>query len=237
MLKAVLIISSLFLSASVMADRLYRFEVDGKTVLEDKIPLQYKKLGYEILNSSGVVIKKVPPAPTAVELAAMKRKKAAQDRRKQRIKDRKKKDVELLRLYSSLEDIERSRQRKIADIDNYVILQSKRIESLTAQLDKAEQKAANLERNGREVPVEIRLEIAQLQSQIRESNKNIGERGHEKQEVSSDFATVYYRYRVLQKYPLGTLPEVVPTLPEPEEEPEELEKVEPDEQQANSFAR
>ena len=208
-IKALLLVLLSSLALNVSAAKLYRFVVDGKTIVKDSIPPEYKKYGYDILNSRGLVVKSVPPAPTAAELAVIKRREAAEAKRKQRKKEQKEKDKELLRLYSSLEEIEKARERKIVDIENYISLVNKRIQSLTEQLDKAEQKAANLERNGRDVPVEIRLEIAQLQSQIRDSNTSITDRQSEKQVVTNEFAKTYRRYEILQKHPIGSLPDEV----------------------------
>jgi len=208
-IKALCLVLLSSFALNVSAAKLYRFVVDGKTIVKDSIPPEYKKYGYDVLNSRGLVVKTVPPAPTAAELAIIKRREAAEEKRKQLKKEQKEKDRELLRVYSSLEEIEKARERKIEDIDNYIALVSKRIESLTEQLDKAEQKAANLERNGREVPVEIRLEIAQLQSQIRDSNASITDRQAEKQTVTNEFAKTYARYEILQKHPIGSLPDEV----------------------------
>lgn len=208
-IKTLCLVLLSMIALNVSAAKLYRFVIDGKTIVKDSIPPEYKKYGYDVLNGRGLVVKSVPPAPTAAELAMIKRREAAEEKRKQLKKDQKEADKELLRLYSSLEEIEKARERKIVDIENYISLVNKRIQSLTEQLDKAEQKAANLERNGREVPVEIRLEIAQLQSQIRDSNASITDRQSEKQKVTNEFAKTYARYDILQKHPIGSLPDEI----------------------------
>ncbi|KPD25175.1 hypothetical protein, partial [Pseudomonas aeruginosa] len=57
----------------------------------------------QVLNDQGRVIRTVPPAPTAEEL---RQRKAAQAQASS--------DAQLLRLYSSVEDVDRARERRLA---------------------------------------------------------------------------------------------------------------------------
>ncbi|WP_264831025.1 hypothetical protein, partial [Klebsiella oxytoca] len=67
---------------------------------------QYIGKGYQVLNDQGRVIRTVPPAPTAEEL---RQRKAAQAQARSA--------AQLLRLYSSLEDVDRARERRLAELD------------------------------------------------------------------------------------------------------------------------
>ena len=66
------------------------------------------------------------------------------------------------------------------------------------------------ERSGQEIPVDMRLEIAQLQNQIRESHSNIKTRNMEKVESTKVYAEEYSRMQILLKYPPGTLESDIP---------------------------
>lgn len=193
------------LSPGAFAAKLYRFKVDGRLILKDHVPPEYAQMGYEILSDQGYVIKRIKPAPTAEELAVIAAEKAIKEARLERIRIRREGDQALLRVYSKPSDVERARQRKVDNIDGYISLQQRRIVDLTEKLERAQGRAANQERAGQEIPVEMRLEIAQLQNQIRESHANIKSRKTEKVESTKVFAQEYSRMQVLQRYPPGTL--------------------------------
>ncbi len=198
------------LSPVAFAAKMYRFQVDGQMIIKDHVPPEYAQMGYDILNDQGLVIKKIKPAPTAEELAAIAAQKAIKEARLERIRTRREADQALLRVYSKPADVERARQRKVDNIDGYISLQQRRIVDLTEKLERAQGRAANQERSGMEVPVDMRLEIAQLQNQIRESHANIKTRKVEKIESTKVFAEEYARMQILLKYPPGTLESEIP---------------------------
>ena len=198
------------LSPVAFAAKVYRFNIDNQLIIKDHIPAEYAQLGYDILNSQGMLIKRVQPAPTPEELVQIAAQQAITEARLERIRIRREADQALLRVYSKPADVERARQRKIDNIDGYISLQQRRIVDLTEKLERAQGRAANQERAGQEVPVDMRLEIAQLQNQIRESHANVKIRKVEKNESTKGYADDYARMQVLLKYPPGTLESEIP---------------------------
>ena len=198
------------ISPVAFAAKLYRFEVEGRVILKDHVPPEYAQMGYQILNDQGLVIKRIDPAPTASELAAIAAAKAIKEARLERIRIRREADQALLRVYSKPADVERARQRSVDEIDGYVGLQQRRIVDLTDKLERAQGRAANQERAGLDIPVDMRLEIAQLQKQIRETHATIKSRKAQKIESTKMFASEYARMLILLKYPPGTLESEIP---------------------------
>jgi hypothetical protein len=194
----------------VFAAKLYRVKVEGQVIFKDHVPPEYVQMGYQILNDQGLVIKTIEPAPTASELAATAAVKAIKEVRLERIRIRREADQALLRIHSKPADVERARQRSVDDIDGYVGLQQRRILNFTDKLERAQGRAANQERAGLDVPVEMRFEITQLQKKIRESHANIKIRKAEKTESAQRFASEYARMLILLKYPPGTLESDIP---------------------------
>jgi hypothetical protein len=194
----------------VYAAKLYRFKVDGHVIMKDHVPPEYAQMGYEVLNDQGLVVKRVQRAATPEELAAKEAKEAIKSARIERIRVRREADQGLLRIYSKPEDVERARKRKVDNINGYIGLQQRRITDLTEKLEKAQARAANYERSGQEIPVDMRLEIAQLQNQIRESHSNIKIRNTEKVKSTKVYAEEYSRMLLLLKYPPGTLESDIP---------------------------
>ncbi len=106
------------------AVELYRYVNDKGVVVLDRqgVPPQYIGKGYQVLNDQGRVIRTVPPAPTAEEL---RQRKAAQAQASS--------DAQLLRLYSSLEDVDRARERRLAELDGLSSVARGNLQSLKLQ--------------------------------------------------------------------------------------------------------
>ena len=146
----------LLLPAVASAVELYRYTDErGTTVLSRQgVPPEHIGRGYQVLNEQGRVIRVIPPAPTAEELRRMQLEKA------QALSD-----VQLLRLYSTPEDVERARQRKLAELDGLIGVARGNLQSVRNQQDNLQSQAAEHERAGREVPAHL---LAQIDNQVAE---------------------------------------------------------------------
>ena len=94
--------------ASLAAGNVYRFNVDGQVVIKDSVPADLAPLGYDVLNSRGMLVKRVPRELTPEEIAERDRLKAEQEARNVRIEQRKQKDKDLMRIYSTVADVDRA---------------------------------------------------------------------------------------------------------------------------------
>lgn len=132
---------------------LYRYVDDkGVVVLERLgVPPQYIGRGYEVLNDQGRVIQVVPPAPTAQERQRLLEAKA-----------RAGSDAQLLRLYASVEDVERAKKRKLSELDSIMGITRGNLQSLRAQQANLQSQAATHERAGRQVPEQLLTQIDNL---------------------------------------------------------------------------
>lgn len=146
----------LLLPAVASAVELYRYTDErGITVLSRQgVPPEHIARGYQVLNEQGRVIRVIPPAPTAEERQRMQLEKA-----------RALSDVQLLRLYSTPEDVERARQRKLAELDGLIGVARGNLQSVRTQQGNLQSQAAEHERAGREVPAHL---LAQIENQIAE---------------------------------------------------------------------
>ena len=114
----VLLLVSTFLPSPSFAD-LYKYtNEDGITVLDSTIPARYVKGGYTIMNQEGRVIEVVPPALSEDEIRDRDRKLAEEQAREKKETDRKVADQDLLRIYSTPDDVIRARDTKIASIES-----------------------------------------------------------------------------------------------------------------------
>lgn len=138
------------------ASEMYRYtNAQGITVINRQgVPSEFIGKGYDVLNEQGRVVRVVPPAPTPEEM-----KKLLADR------ERAKSDVQLLRLYSSPEDVDRARARKLAELDGLIGVANGNLQSVRLQQANLQKQAADQERAGRQVPEQL---LGQITSQRNE---------------------------------------------------------------------
>ncbi|MDE1168661.1 MAG: DUF4124 domain-containing protein [Pseudomonas sp.] len=135
---------------------LYRYiDSRGVTVLDRQgVPPDVVAKGYQVLNQQGRVIQTVPPAPSADEVRAQIK-----------ARDQAIADAQLLRQYSSLDDLDRARARKLAEVDGMIAVANGNLQTLQAQQDAVQAQAADQERNGRQVPQVLLDQVARLREE------------------------------------------------------------------------
>jgi len=143
---------------------IYRYLNDKNLPVLDRqgVPTQFIDKGYEVLNDQGRVIKVIPPAPSAEE-----RKRLADD------KARASSDAQLMRLYSTQEDIDRALQRKLAEIEGLIAIANGNKQSLRSQQAELQRQAAELERSGSAVPETMIVKIDNLKLEQAQLDKDI----------------------------------------------------------------
>jgi hypothetical protein len=135
---------------------LYRYtDKNGRVVLDRLgVPPEYVSQGYEVLNDKGRVIRVVPPAPSLEERQRMAEEKA-----------KAKSDAQLLRIYSEPADVDRARDRKLAELDGVIGVAQSNLHSLRTQQANLQAKAAEFERAGRPVPEHLLVQIDNLKAE------------------------------------------------------------------------
>lgn len=127
----------------------------GVTVIDRMgVPPQYIGKGYEVLNDQGRVIRVVPPAPTAAEIEQRKADAA-----------RASSDAQLLRLYTSVTDVDRARDRKLSELDGLTSVAKGNLQSLKTQQANLQARAADQERAGRQVPDDLVTQLSNLRDE------------------------------------------------------------------------
>lgn len=139
--------------ALATAAELYRYVDDRGVVVLDRhgVPPQHIGRGYQVLSEQGRVIREVPPAPTAEEFERLQADKA-----------RAVADAQLLRLYASVQDVERAEARRLAELDSVIGLTQGNLSALRDQQESLQRQAADHERAGRSVPDNLLKQINNL---------------------------------------------------------------------------
>lgn len=170
----------------------YRYvNEEGIVVLDDAIPPEYAQKGYEVVTSSGVVVKTVGPAPSSEEAEALQRQREVKHALQQW-------DEELLRRYSSVRDIESTKKRKLGQVQTSIEILKSNITNLKAQIANQQSKAADAERLGREVPKQVLTALAGLEAELKLTEQQLQQRRVQFQEVTEKYDNDKERFRIIR---------------------------------------
>lgn len=175
----------------------YRYlDENGVSVLDYSIPPEYAQKGYEIVKLSGEVVKTVPPALAAdpetqarIEAAARMRKSFER----------------LSRRYSSPDEIESAKQRKLANIDTNIAILNGNISGLEAQIEQIRAEAADVERAGRAVPEAHLQKLANTRAELASAKELLIVRKKEYDDAAARFDEDMEIYAKGQKQVLSGL--------------------------------
>ena len=194
-----MILTLLFADLALAAnDKLYRYKSSqGTVVIDDHVPPDYTKNGYEILNLMGQVLEVVPRELTAEELRNLSSEEALR-RKKKKLEDAQLDyDRSLLMRYSDTQDIEAVRDRTIRELAIRRSILYGNVNSNKGQVERQQAKAANIERAGRTVPQSLLDNIEQLKKEIALSEIDITARKAEIETVKQEYQKDIERFRYL----------------------------------------
>ena len=194
---------------SAEAAQLFRYENDdGVVVLSSTLPPRYSSRGYTVLDHRGRVIREVPRQLTETELQARREQQAAEEKAQQARKERTRRDRELVRLYSSPDDVTRAMDRRIESIKGAIATMKTGIHRQRELRDELQSRAADLERAGRPVSDGLIEELDDIEENIADREEEIAGRRQEIEEIRDSFARDRARLRFLLR--LSDSPEVRP---------------------------
>lgn len=175
--------------------RMYKYkDKDGVTVIKDYLPAEIVPKGYSVVDKYGNVIEVVARVKTKEEKAAekLRQKKAAEEEAK--IKKQLKRDNELLRQFTTTEDIIRARENQLDSIRVEIGIRASNTNRIKRQLKKYQAKAADFERRGQPVPKALQDNIEISLKQIEDSGDFITAKNDEQDKVVAAYAIDIKRF-------------------------------------------
>ena len=172
------------LGAATVQAELYRYVDDKGVVVLNRqgVPPQHIGKGYEVLNDQGRVTRVVPPAPTPEERQRLLEAQA-----------RASSDAQLLRLYASVEDVERAKVRKLSELDSVIGITRGNLQSLRTQQANLQSQAAGHERAGRTVPKQVLTQIENLNKEQASLRRDIERYRQARKQAETSFAREHQR--------------------------------------------
>ena len=170
---------------------LYRYKNDkGVTAVDDHVPPEFVKNGYDILTRDMRVIETVPRQLTGEE--GTRQREAAEQARKNEQWDKR-----LLLRYSNVADIEEARDRALAEFDVRLSILQTNLRSTKARIEEEQAHAADLERRGQKVPDATTKNIAELKKEIATMEDSVAQRHREKEETRLSYERDIERFKML----------------------------------------
>ena len=201
--KILVIVSALvglvLLAGSAMAaDELYRYRnAQGTVVIDDHVPPQFIKNGYDVLNSLGQVTEVVPRQLTEDEIKNLSSDEARKRKEEQEKEQQRLRDESLLLRYSDVRDIEAARERSIRELKIRLSIIRGNVLATKSQVERQQAKAADIERNGYTVPESLLENIVELKQEIELAEIAIAQREEEIEKVKADYQRDIDRFSYL----------------------------------------
>ncbi len=175
---------------------------EGVRECGNTIPPEYAQQSIQVVNEQGITVDKRERAKTPEELAAEQaakqaaEEKAAEEARVKAEQDRR--DAVLLAVYTSAEDIIKSRDKKVESLDSLIQVTQAGLETVENKLAEERKNAATLERVGRPVSDKDRAIIADLERQQHNKQFFIQQKEEEKQRIIDTHNADLARYKELR---------------------------------------
>lgn len=197
---AIVLALALLLPVQAEARNLYRYiNEQGVTVIDFRVPAEFAKKGYEVLNEQGEVIDVIPRELSEDERSDSDSTRAMEAQAKADRERLQKWDESLLRRYSTTEDIEAARDRSLRDLKIRVSILKSNRRSLRQRVENSQARVAEAERSGRK-PSEADLSaIADLKDEISSTERAIEERQVEIEKVNAEYQLDIERFELLEE--------------------------------------
>ena len=186
------------LTAPLSANTFRWVDENGQVHYSDHIPPQDVNKAYSIINKEGVTINSVEQAKTKEQREEEQRIQQQKAEQERLARERSTYDHILMDTYTKVSDLEETRDRYIATLEGLIKVAEHKLTSLNHDLDNINKAAANLEREGKAMPADMRQDIANLQTQIeRENNFILAQRAQQKA-MREKFAADIQRFQELK---------------------------------------
>ena len=193
------LVSGIFSSAATANQQFYRYINDrGETVIGTSVPREVAaKRGYEIINQKGRVLEVINPELSFEARQAHSFKKKLEEQRQASAKKQAQEDAELRKLFSSIEDVDRSLERVLEEIDNRIAVIKSNSQRLRVQHQYKQAQAAELERSGKPVTDHLLQDMANIAAELDGFALQVTEFEREKDDVRKAYALRKDRVRIL----------------------------------------
>lgn len=186
------------------AENFYRYiDDDGKTVINNYIPADKTRLGYDVLNEKGRVIETIPRQLTGAELAARSKEDLLAQQKLEEKERQEKYDLQLLRKYSFIGDIEYEKERKIKEMQIRATILKGNLYGVRSELEIEYDRAAQAEKQGNVISKKVKARIIALESKIATTEEMLRKREDDIEKTRKEYLYAIERFKQLQAFKNG----------------------------------
>ena len=178
----------------------YRYlSPSGTVVIDDSVPPDAVPRGYDIIRLDGTVVKTIAPTLSEEERKARELEFGVEEARAAANEKARKWDESLLLRYSNVQDIDVAKTRALNDIKVRISILKSNLSVLKQQVYSNQSEAAELERRGLAVPVELCDTLASLRREVTTTEQHITARQEELEQVATNYERDRSRFADLQE--------------------------------------
>ncbi|MBN8728531.1 MAG: DUF4124 domain-containing protein [Xanthomonadales bacterium] len=174
-------------------------DAQGNLHYGDTLPAEAARLGYEIVNPQGLVVKRVERAKTPEELAAARAAATREQAARTEAEERARADAQLLAGYPEERDLRRAQQQKLELLEQQVVAARISLRSQEQTLADSLARAAEVERTNRGLPEAEAKKLAGLRQQVDNQRLAVNRREAERDAAHENFQLELARYRELRQ--------------------------------------
>lgn len=174
-------------------------DAQGNLHYTDSLPDNANVIGYDIVSSAGILVKRVAPAMTAEQKADAKVEAAAERSAAAEAERQGRDDQQLLAANPTEADLLNTQKQQIEMIDLQIKSLQTVLQSLERNLTDLLGRAAELERANSSVPATLNSQIADVRGKIDRQHELLDKQLAGKDKTTSGFSAELERYRVLRE--------------------------------------
>lgn len=160
---------------------------NGRTLMQDHIPEELKYRGYRIVNSNGVTLRTIAPYKKNVA-------KPAKQTQPARIQEA---DLDLLRRYSSVQDIEVARDNHLYQLGEIISSIEEHTKAFERNLNEMEARKASLVQEGKPVDAKLTSDMEMITARIAENREYLSRKKIEHSRLSDQYTYEIARFKEL----------------------------------------
>ncbi|MEA5446528.1 DUF4124 domain-containing protein [Gammaproteobacteria bacterium AB-CW1] len=190
---------TLIFSATALSAQAYSWvDEDGNVHYGDSIPPEYRDQEQRTLRD-GLEVERKDRALTEEEREELRLQQEMEEEARRAAEIQRREDERLLRLYGSVDEIERLRDDRVAGLRSQIRLTANSLEELEENLERVEERIDEHEERGDEPPEHLESRYEDLARQVTEHQRHLLEREEQLERVRARFNNEIQRFSELQE--------------------------------------
>ncbi|SFF51809.1 protein of unknown function [Fontimonas thermophila] len=172
-------------------------DANGHRACGDRVPPEYAKQERKVYDEAGRVVETIQRQKTPEEIAEAERRAAEQQASRKRAEEQAAYDRFLLSAFSSVADLEKMRDERIATLDARLQLAEKSLADNENAIRQLEAQIAAAEAEGQKAPARLRQQLAEFERTLADNRRAVEKLKHDRDQIVVKFAHDIARYREL----------------------------------------